>query len=374
MKKFLLFIFILIIFISISCDELLNPSSDYIVEKKVQASTDEQILESGNDFKIIFPANAISGNLEVKVKKESSAPDIGNANLKAPNSFYKIKFSGDGNFQKPVQVIINFDKSSIPAGKKAQESVFGYIYSSGTWKLANYQLDEQNSKIIITISSINGKIIKDEPLILDDGEIIIGGFSTVDKGQSDNGILSTFSYFIMEMPFVSQRTQKYDDVTGSLIKDTTTIGLYDFRLLSTLMKHKSKWINNQFIINFDTTAPGYKWKYNVSIKLSDDLKSIKEFFCFYERQNFYGYSSILTSSTKIQFKCLNIPFSHIYGQDYFYFIKTDKLNESFIIDYFTSEEYTTKGVLVESITTNILNYNNLNSDYKQQIILVFEKD
>ena len=178
-----------------SCDETSKPSSDYLIEKNLTPSLEEQVIESGSDFKMIIPANSISGNLEVKVKKESTVPAMSISNLKAGKNFYRIKFSGDVDFLKPVNMIINYDKSAISAGKTAQESVFGYIYSSGTWKLADYQLDEANRKIIIIISSIIGKTNKDEPILLDDGEIIIGdAYTTTDTGQGDD-LLAKLKYF-----------------------------------------------------------------------------------------------------------------------------------------------------------------------------------
>ncbi|PKL85727.1 MAG: hypothetical protein CVV22_06085 [Ignavibacteriae bacterium HGW-Ignavibacteriae-1] len=194
MKTFVDFrIFLIVVVVVIllaSCDEIdkvFNPSSDdYLINKTIQASSEEQIIESGSDFKMIFPANYISGDLEVKVKKESSAPDMNNPNQKPGKNFFKIKFSGETEFLHPVKLIINYDKSSIPTGKTAQESVFGYIYSSGSWKLADYQLDEPNGKIIISISSILDKINKDEPILLDEVETIIGdAYTTTDEGQKD---------------------------------------------------------------------------------------------------------------------------------------------------------------------------------------------
>ena len=184
MKKIIILL-VLLILIGCNDDKITNPDST-VFEKTVKPSSEEQIIESGSEFKMIFPANSISGNLDVKVKKESSVPAINITNLKAGKNFFKIKFSGDTDFLKPVQIIINYDKSAIPTGKTAQESVFGYIYSSGAWKLADYQLDEPNGKIIISISSILGKINKDEPILLDDGEIIIGGYTTTDTGQNDD--------------------------------------------------------------------------------------------------------------------------------------------------------------------------------------------
>ena len=169
-----------------SCDETSKPSSSYLIENTIKSSSEEQIIESGSEFKMIFPANSISGDLEVKVKKESSVPAMNIPNQKPGKNFFKIKFSGDTDFLKPVNIIINYDKSAIPTGKTVQETVFGYIYSSSSWKLADYQLDETNGKIIISISSIFGKTNKDEPILLDDGEIIIGGYTTTDTGQNDD--------------------------------------------------------------------------------------------------------------------------------------------------------------------------------------------
>ncbi len=187
MKKIFLLFFVMIIFSS--CDELdkiFNPSSDYLLDKTVKPSSEEQIFEYENDIKIIFPNNSIADNIELKVKKESSVPPINIQNLKPGKNFYRIKFSGDANFLKPIQIIINYDKSSIPSGKTAKESIFAYIYSLGSWKLAKYQLDESKEKIIIEISSINGKSNKDLPILLENGDIIIGDFSSTDTGQDDN--------------------------------------------------------------------------------------------------------------------------------------------------------------------------------------------
>lgn len=185
-KVFLLFLAMIIIS---SCDELdkiFNPSSDYLLDKTIKPSSEEQIFESGNDFKIIFPNNSVANNLELKVKKESSVPPINIHNLKPGKNFYRIKFNGDVNFLKPIQIIINYDKSSIPKGKTAKESIFAYIYSLGSWNLAKYQLDESKEKIIIEISGIIGKYNKDLPILLENGDIILGDFSTTDTGQNDN--------------------------------------------------------------------------------------------------------------------------------------------------------------------------------------------
>ena len=235
MKK--LFFFLLIL-TTISCDEIdkiFNQSSDeYLIEKTISASTTEQVVESGSEFKMIFPANSISNNLGVKVKMESSVTVMNIPNQKPGKNFYRIKFSGDTEFLHPVKLIINFDKSDIPSGKTAQESVFGYIYSSGAWKLADYQLDEPNGKIIISISSFLGKVNKDEPILLVDGEIIIGdSYTTTDTGQSDNP-LSRYNFFSILL--ISNIV--YDD--GDTDDDTQWE--YNFELNSPAIK----WNGNDF--------------------------------------------------------------------------------------------------------------------------------
>ena len=62
--------FFLLSILLLSCDEIdkiFNPSSDYLIEKTVNPSSDEQIIESGSEFKMIFPANSISGKLDMGV-------------------------------------------------------------------------------------------------------------------------------------------------------------------------------------------------------------------------------------------------------------------------------------------------------------------
>ena len=95
MKKRLLLFSILILLLS--CDEvnkLVNPSDEYLVDKTVSASTTEQVVESDPEFKMIFPANSISGDLTLKIKKEGSYPAFNIPNTKLGSNSYRIKFSG----------------------------------------------------------------------------------------------------------------------------------------------------------------------------------------------------------------------------------------------------------------------------------------
>lgn len=172
----------------VSCDELnklINPSSEYLIEKKILPSSEEQILESGSDFKMIFPANSVSEIIDVKVKKENSAPEIGNSKLKSGKNFYRIKFDNNVQLNKAITVIYSYDNSFIPSGQTASMAIRGYIYSSGIWKLADYTIDEPNGNIIFKISSIYGKSLKEEDEFLDNNDIILGDYTTLDQGQND---------------------------------------------------------------------------------------------------------------------------------------------------------------------------------------------
>ncbi|MBX3043044.1 MAG: hypothetical protein KIT33_02250 [Candidatus Kapabacteria bacterium] len=250
MKK-VLFIFAFL-FILASCDETNSPSSDYLIEKNVTPSLEEQVIESGSDFKMIFPANSISSNLEVKVKKEGSVPAMSIPNLKAGKNFYRIKFSGDVDFLKPVNIIINYDKSAIPAGKTAQESVFGYIYSSGSWKLADYQLDEPNGKIIISISSINGKTDKDEPILLDDGEMILGSFTPTDTGNKDD-LLNSMIYYEGDLSFSAVINDNLSSPFG-----------FSYDNLKSDTKGTITWGGNKFVIQENITRGAYQKTYQIT--------------------------------------------------------------------------------------------------------------
>ncbi|GAB1372492.1 hypothetical protein MASR1M45_25540 [Candidatus Kapaibacterium sp.] len=176
-----------IMFIITSCDELLNPSSDYVIEKSVIATSEEQVFEAGNDFKIIFPPNAVNQNIELKVKKESSAPTFSLSNMKLGSNLYKLSFKGFQSFAKTVNIYLKYDPSKIESGKTPEQSVKGMIYSNGTWKEANFEIDKVNSRIIFNINNLSSSSLKDEPVFMADDEIIIGdGYTTTDTGQDDD--------------------------------------------------------------------------------------------------------------------------------------------------------------------------------------------
>ena len=199
--KNVLFIFAFLLILA-NCDEIdkiFNPSSDeYLIDKTISVSTTEQVVESDPEFKMIFPANSISGDLTLKIKKEGSYPAFNIPNTKLGSNSYRIKFSGNTAFASPVKIIINYDKSQIPAGKTAAEIIQAYIYANDNWKLATYQLDEPNGKIIISISNLETpKINKDIPELQGEGEIIIGdGYTSTDTGNNDNPLAVANLFYV----------------------------------------------------------------------------------------------------------------------------------------------------------------------------------
>ncbi len=208
------FVFTILSLIIISCDDTTNPSSSYIIEKNVIASSEEQIFESGNDFKIVFPPNAINQNLELKVKKESSAPTLTIPNMKLGKNIFKLSFEGFQSFTKTVKVYLNFDASKIEKGKTPEEAVKGLIFVNGKWKEADFEIDKVNNKIIFNLNNLNSKNSKDEPVFLANDEIILGdGYTTTDVGQSDNP-LNRYGYFSAFVIFnIYYDNSNYDEDT-----------------------------------------------------------------------------------------------------------------------------------------------------------------
>ena len=228
MKKYYKIVSIISLLLFVfSCDDTTNPSSSYIIEKNVIASSEEQIFESGNDFKIVFPPNAINQNLELKVKKESSAPTLTIPNMKLGKNIFKLSFEGFQSFTKTVKVYLNFDASKIEKGKTPEEAVKGLIFVNGKWKEADFEIDKVNNKIIFNLNNLNSKNSKDEPVFLANDEIILGdGYTTTDVGQSDDQ-LAKLKYFTCNVELgdfivIRQSTQKESPFEYPKISSSST--------------------------------------------------------------------------------------------------------------------------------------------------------
>jgi hypothetical protein len=245
-RYFLTILIAISIFIS-SCDEinkLINPSEEYLIDKTISASSSEQIIETGTEFKMIFPANSVKGDFTLKIKKEGSYPTFSIPNAKLGSNTYRIKFSGNTAFATPVKIIINYDKSQIPDGKTAAEFIQAYIYANGNWKLATYQLDEPNSKIIISISNLETpKTNKDTPELQGDGDLVIGSGqkSINDSGQNDNP-LAKFKY--LDLGIVFDMVFDNGDIEKEYNMDSPGYGVnYTWSKIS--------WSGNYFTIKYE---------------------------------------------------------------------------------------------------------------------------
>jgi hypothetical protein len=227
----------------VSCDETSKPSSSYLIEKTISNSSEEQVVQSGDNFKIVFPANSISGNLEIKVKKETSPPAMSIQNTKLGKNCFKIGFKSDSDILKPIIVSINYDASQIPTGKEPADIVKAYLFASGSWKLADYYVDKDEKKIYISIESlINPKSYKDEPVLLEEnGEIIIGdAYTTTDTGQDDE-----FLAKLQKSKYISVEFAGYHSGLKNGEWSEIRFPLY-FNLASEEFTDNLTWTGNQF--------------------------------------------------------------------------------------------------------------------------------
>jgi hypothetical protein len=266
------FIFIILLLIITSCDDtnkISNPHSDeYIIDQTLSSSVNEQIVESGSDIKIIFPANSLKGNLELKIKKEISVQGFSVPNTKLGNNVYRIQFIGSTSFISPVKIFINYDKSKITNGKSIAESVKGFIYSNNSWELGDFQIDEINSKIIFNINNLaNPKIGKDLPVLQEnEDEILFGdGYTNTDSGQEDE-LLVKMKYFITTLAF---NCILDNDVESDLSIDLSNIYGKNFPNVI--------WNSNKFSINLqDSSKYGYS-KLNASGEINKSNMTLENY-------------------------------------------------------------------------------------------------
>jgi hypothetical protein len=337
MKIILLFISLFIFLIS--CDEINKiidpPSDEYLIDKTVSASTTEQIIESGNDIKIIIPANSLNGDLELKIKKETSPPAFNVTKTILGTNVYKIKFTGNTTFSSPIKIIINYDKSQIPSGQTAAEVIKGYIYANGNWKLGDFVLDETNSKIIFSVTNLatpktgkNGDVI-----LVNEGEVNFGdGYTTTDSGQDDGKVLETlrktltFSQMLMNAN-CSEEYLEFENgvqisskiVVGNLIPSMLSYEFYKSD------NYKMTWNGNTFNIAInrsyeDPDHEGWKYEdtYNVSGGVSADGKTLSVSWSKVELESSiktYGETTVTeTFESKTSLGFVNLPLN-IWAKD-----------------------------------------------------------
>ncbi|GAB1370647.1 hypothetical protein MASR1M45_07080 [Candidatus Kapaibacterium sp.] len=259
MKKITIILIVMIIVSS--CDEILNPSTDYLIEKEVKPSSEEQVFESGSDFRIVFPPNSTNNNIELKVKKESSAPTFSLSNMKLGSNLYKLSFKGFQSFAKTVNIYLKYDPSKIESGNTAEQSVKGMIYSNGTWKEANFEIDKVNSKIIFNINNLSSSNTKDGPILMADDEIVIGdAYTTTDAGNQDE--------FLNSLKFYEGSFDFY-----SIINDTMNYPCgFAYDNLKSDTKGTIVWGGNKFVIQENITRGSVNKVYQITGEI--DLKNM----------------------------------------------------------------------------------------------------
>ena len=229
--KNILFLFVAIIIFAglYSCDEIENaidPKDDYLIDKKVAPSETETILTKGNDIQIIIPGGALTEDATFKVEKASNPPEMNMDKMLLGKNVFKINISGQSNFDKPIQIVINYSQSKLDDNDLTDDDVRGLIYKNGSWAEATYTLDKENKKIIISITTPTGKIKSEGNIPLADGEIMIGdGYSMTDSGDKDLLVLKSDNFQIFTFIPVAYETKSYDHngKLESTVYDTTYI-------------------------------------------------------------------------------------------------------------------------------------------------------
>jgi hypothetical protein len=292
---FLSGLFLILLFIS--CDNSTDTKDDYILVGEFGPSDNIQILEIPGEFKITIPANSLNGNLVLKIKKETSIPAFNVAKTKLGANVYKIKFTGNTTFSSPIKIIINYDKSQIPAGQTSAETIKGYVFANSNWKLGDFVIDEANSKIIFSVSDLaTPKAVKDSDVILvNEGEVNFGdGYSTTDTGNDDE-LLAKMNYFISTLAFQCILDNDQERDLAIDVSNTSGGNL-----------PKVNWNSNKFsIIQNDSTKYGYS-KFNASGEINKSNMTLMNYKMQYIV--FDNYSSMSTHLEEY-----NIQFNEIKG-------------------------------------------------------------
>ena len=191
MKKILYILVSIIAAILLSssaCEEIINPQDEgLLIDKTVSPSEKETMLAKGNDIQIIIPGGALTEDATFKVEKASNPPEMNMDKMLLGKNVFKINISGQSNFDKPIQIVINYSQSKLDDNDLTDDDVRGLIYKNGSWAEATYTLDKENKKIIISITTPTGKIKSEGDIPHADGDIVIGdGYSIGDSGSQDN--------------------------------------------------------------------------------------------------------------------------------------------------------------------------------------------
>ncbi|GAB1370648.1 hypothetical protein MASR1M45_07090 [Candidatus Kapaibacterium sp.] len=331
--------FLIMIILLLSCDEInkiFNPSSDYIIEKTVKPSSDEQVFESGSDFKLVFPSNSLSGDLEVKVKKLSSAPEFSLDKMKLGANIFQISCNGAESISKTIKVYIKYDYSKVQLGKSPSESVKGLVYFNGLWKESNFQIIESSSQVVFYLDNLSSKNMKDEPLLQGDKEIVLGdGYTTTDEGQGDNLMK------LLPRCEVTIYSDKFPNGIGAFKNLKLAEGLtYTINPFTFSGKNFSLDYNSHPNIDPSTVNPEVSfwfdyYKYNVTGSTESESHSTLKSFEISEYRNYHS-SQIDWSDLQVKMKLSNITASYVSKNNdtLMYYLNKDDVKRSLDNFYF----------------------------------------
>ena len=209
-----------------SCPEenaVVPSKNELLIEKSVLKSDFEQIIESGDNIRIVFPGGSLKSDLELKVVKVANPPKLERFDLELGKNIFQVTLIGEFNSDAVIYVKIKYDKSKIISENDAENIVKGLFYYK-SWQIADYSIDTDSEEIVIESKPDLGvKSYKDSPELQSEDEIIFGDSYTVtDTGDSDE-LLSILKYIQGSIQIYRNDGKDYNFNFGNYISKTPQI-------------------------------------------------------------------------------------------------------------------------------------------------------
>ena len=209
-----------------SCPEenaVVPSKNELLIEKSVLKSDFEQIIESGDNIRIVFPGGSLKSDLELKVVKVANPPKLERFDLELGKNIFQVTLNGEFNSDAVIFVKIKYDKSKIISENDAENIVKGLFYYK-SWQIADYSIDTDSEEIVIESKPDLGvKSYKDSPELQSEDEIIFGDSYTVtDTGDSDE-LLSILKYIQGSIQIYRNDGKDYNFNFGNYISKTPQI-------------------------------------------------------------------------------------------------------------------------------------------------------
>jgi len=190
MKNILALVMLVFLMLGLnSCPEenaVVPSKNEVLIEKSVIKSDSQQIIETGDNIKIVFPGGSLKTDLELKVVKVANPPKLERYDLELGKNIFQVTLNGEFNSDAVIFIKIKYDKSKISSGNDAKNIVKGLFYYK-SWQIADFSIDTGSEEIVIEFEpKLAGKSYKDSPEFQSEDEIIFGDSYTVtDTGDSD---------------------------------------------------------------------------------------------------------------------------------------------------------------------------------------------